>query len=194
MCATAFMTIYRGPERRRSACYGRAVHGNPRCWAIAAALVISACAPPVDGPVDHQRTLDREDSDRLGAQLAQLPGVVTVGVVLHHAMRDPLAMTPAAPATAAAVIGVDDRADREAIRGAAARLVHAALPELPAAAALPIELAVVAHRPTLAKVGPFSVEDSSRTPLKATLALALLTIAALAVLLARRYRRGSSAQ
>ena len=170
------------------------MHGNPRRWAIAAALGISACAPPVDGPVAHQRAIDRDDADRLAAQLGQLPGVVAASVVLHHALRDPLAVTPPAPATAAAVISVDDRADRDAIRGAAARLIHATLPELPAGAALPIEVNATVRRATLARVGPFSVEASSRTPLKATLALACLAIAALAALLARRHRRGNSAQ
>ena len=173
------------------------MHGNPRRWTIAAALAISACAPPVDGPVDHQRTIDRDDADRLGAQLAQLPGVVTASVVLHHAIRDPLAMTPPTPATAAAVIGVDDHADRDAIRSAAARLIRATLPELPTAAAPPIEINATVHRATLARVGPFSVEDSSRTPLKTTLALACLAIAALAATLAlraRHHRRGNSAQ
>lgn|GEM_PF-2481163 len=168
------------------------MHGNPRRWAIAAALAISACAPPVDGPIDHQRTIDRDDGDRLAAQLAQLPGVVSASVVLHHAIRDPLALTPPAPATAAAVISVDDRADRDAIRGAAARLIHATVPEL--TGAVPIEVNATVHRASIARVGPFSVEASSRTPLKATLALAFLAIAALAALLARRHRRGNSAQ
>jgi hypothetical protein len=173
------------------------VHGNPRSWAIAAALVISACAPPVDGPVDRQRAIDRDDGDRLAAQLALLPGVVAANVVLHHAHRDPLAVTPPTPATAAAVISVDDRADRDAIRGAATRLIRAALPELPAMAALPIEIHATVHRATLARVGPFWVEDSSKAPLRTTLALGCAAIAALAGMIAwraARQRRGNSAQ
>ncbi|HEX7843830.1 MAG TPA: hypothetical protein VF469_40425, partial [Kofleriaceae bacterium] len=96
-----------------------------------------------------------------------------------------------------AVITIDDRADPGAIRAAAIRLAHAALPELPAPAQLAIEVDPAVHRPVLAKVGPFSVEDGSRTPLQITLALGCLTIAALAVQLAlgaRRHRRGNSAQ
>jgi len=173
------------------------VHGNPRSWAIAAALAISACAPPVDGPVDRQRAIDRDDGDRLAAQLAQLPGVVAASVVLHHAHRDPLAVAPPADATAAAVISVDDRADREAIRSAAARLIRATLPELPVGAAPPIEINATVRRATLARVGPFSVEDSSKAALKTTLALGCLVIAGLAgaiALYARRHRLGNSAQ
>jgi hypothetical protein len=47
------------------------------------------------------------------------------------------------------------------------------------------------------KVGPFSVEESSRGPLKLTLVLGLAAIAALAGLVARgarRHRLGNSAQ
>lgn len=164
------------------------------------ALAISAgCAPPVDGPIDHQRAIDRDDGDRLAAQLALLPGVERASVVLHHAMRDPLAVTPPAAAMFAAVITTDDRADPDALRAATTRLAHAALPELPGAA-LPIEINVAVHRPVLARVGPFQVEQSSQAPLKAALALGCLAIAGLAglagvlALRARRHRLGNSAQ
>jgi hypothetical protein len=164
---------------------------------IAIALALAAgCAPQIDGPVDHQRAIDRDDGDRLGTQLAQLPGVVTASVVLHRAMRDPLAVAPPRPATLTAVISIDDRADRGAIHEAAARLTHAAVPELSSGAAS-IEVHATVHRPTVTKVGPFSVEDSSRDALKATLALGCLAIAGLAVaiaLLTRRHRLGNSAQ
>ncbi len=171
--------------------------GNGRSWAIAAALMISACAPPVDGPIDRQRAIDRDDGDRLAAQLAQLPGVVRAEVVLHHARRDPLAMTAPVPATVAAVISVDDRADHAAIRGAATRLTRAAVPELPASAAPTVEIHTTVHRPVVARVGPFLVEESSRAPLKTTLALGCLAIAGLAGAIAwraARHRRGTSAQ
>jgi hypothetical protein len=163
----------------------------------AIALAISlGCAPALDGPVDHQRALDRDDGDRLAAQLAQLPGVATASVVLHHPRRDPLGATAPAAAMLAAVIAIDDRAAPEAIRSAAVRLARATLPELPASE-LAIEIAVAVHRPTLAKVGPFTVEDSSRAALKAALALGCVAIAGLAAALAlrtRRHRLGSSAQ
>jgi hypothetical protein len=173
------------------------VRSNPGLVIAVAVAISAACAPLVDGPIDHQRALDREDSDRLSAQLAQLPGVVTANAVLHHPIRDPLAVTAPSPATFSAVIAVDDRAAPDAIRAATTRLAHAALPELPAGAALPIEVNVVVHRPTMARVGPFSVEDSSRGPLKITLVLGCLAIAALAGVVARRARRhrlGNSAQ
>jgi hypothetical protein len=173
------------------------VRSNPGLPIAVAVAISAACAPPVDGPIDHQRALDREDGDRLTAQLAQLPGVVTASVVLHHAMRDPLAVTAPSPARFSAVIAVDDQAAPDAIRAATIRLARAQVPELPAGAALPIEVNVVVHRPTVAKVGPFSVEDSSRGPLRLTLVLGCLAIAALAGAVAwsaRRHRLGNSAQ
>ena len=174
------------------------MRGNPSSLAIALAVAISAgCAPAIDGPIDHQRAIDRDDGDRLAAQLGQLPGVVAASVVLHRTTRDPLAVTPPSPPSLAAVIAVDDQADRDAIRAATDRLARATLPELPAGAALPIEINAVVHRPTLAKLGPFSVEQSSRAALRATLALGCVAIAALAATLAlyaRRHRLGNSAQ
>jgi len=164
---------------------------------VLAMAIPAGCAPPIDGPIEHQRAIDREDGDRLAAQLAQLPGVVGANVVLHHAMRDPLAVTPPAAATFSAVLATDDQAAPDALRAATARLAHAALPELPAAAALPIEINVAVRRPALAKLGPFWVEQAARTPLKAALALGCLAIAGLAgtlALRARRHRLGSSAQ
>jgi hypothetical protein len=167
---------------------------------IALAVAISAaCAPPVDGPIEQQRAIDRDDGDRLAAQLAQLPGVVTASVVLHHALRDPLAVVAPRPTTFTAVLGVDDKADPSALRAATTRLARATLPELGSLpeAALPIEINAVVHRPVVAKVGPFSVEDSSRTSLRVTLALGCLAIAALAATIAlgvRRYRLGNNAQ
>jgi hypothetical protein len=175
------------------------VRGNPRWAAIGLGLAIlscGACAPTVDGPIEHQRAIDREDSARLSGQLARLPGVVAADAVLHHATRDPLAVAAPRPATFTAVITVDDKADAEVIRAATTRLARATLPGLPEAA-LPIEIHAVVHRPVVASVGPFSVEESSRGPLKATLAVGCLAIAGLAALIAlgaRRHRLGNSAQ
>jgi len=174
------------------------MRSNPGSLAIAIAVAISACAPVVDGPVDHQHAIDRDEADRLAAQLAQLPGVVTAAVVLHHALRDPLAVTAPSPATFTAVIATDDRADAGALRAATARLAHATLPELPADAVLAIEVNARVHRPIVTKVGPFVVEESSRNALRATLAVGCLAIAGLAVAVAigrgARQRRENSAQ
>jgi hypothetical protein len=153
----------------------------------------AGCAPLIDGPIERQRAADREDADRLAVQLAQLPGVVGATVVLHHAVRDPLAVAPPAAATFSAVIATDDQAAPDALRAATARLAHAAVPELPAGA-LAIELNITVRRPVLVQLGPFWVEQSSRTPLKAVLALGCLAIAGLAGTLARRHRLGNSAQ
>jgi hypothetical protein len=156
----------------------------------------AGCAPLIDGPIEHQRSRDREDADQLAAQLAQLPGVVGATVVLHHAVRDPLAVRPAAAATFSAVIATDDQAAPDALRAATARLARAAVPEL-SAGALAIELNMTVRRPVLAQLGPFWVEQSSRTPLKAVLALGCLAIFALAGTLAwraRHHRLGNSAQ
>jgi hypothetical protein len=150
---------------------------------VAIAVAISAgCAPAIDGPVERQRAIDRDD------------GVRTADVVLQRAIRDPLATTPPAPAALRAVITIDDPAAREAICAATERLARAAVPEL---AAPVIEVHAAAPRATLARVGPFSVEASSRAPLKAVLAGGCLAIAGLASALARgawRHRRGNSAQ
>ena len=163
---------------------------------ILAVAISLGCAPVADGPVERQRAIDRDDADRLAAQLARLPGVATASVVLRRALRDPLgASAPAAPMLAA-VIAIDDAAAPEAIRAAATRLARATLPELPSAD-LAIEIAATVHRPVVAKVGPFSVEESSRAALRATLALGCAAIAGLAgalALRARRHRLGSRAQ
>ncbi|HET7505339.1 MAG TPA: hypothetical protein VFK02_30175 [Kofleriaceae bacterium] len=166
---------------------------------LIAAMVASGCAPTVDGPIERQRAIDREDGDRLAAQFLQLPGVVAASVVLHHAARDPLSAAPPSAATLSAVIATDDAADRSAIRDAALRLARAALPELASGAPV-IEVHAAVHRPVLARVGPFWVEESSRGPLRAALALGCLAIAGLAGSLAlrarraRRHLRGNSPQ
>ena len=144
-----------------------------------------ACAPQVATPGEHQRAIDREDGDRLAAQLSALPGAVRAEVTLHRAVRDPFTRD-SSPASAAAIVVVDDRADRDAVARAAARLMHAAAPEI-ASPDIAIELGAV--RPELASVGPFTVEARSRAPLVATLATALAVIAALAVLVAWRERQ-----
>jgi hypothetical protein len=122
---------------------------------------------------------------------------VTATIVLHHAMRDPLAVVPATAATFSAVITIDDQADPAAIRSATARLARAVLPELAATAAPEIEINAGVHRPSVGKVGPFWVEQASRTPLRAALALGCAMIAGLAgalALRARHHRRGNMAQ
>ena len=148
--------------------------------ALALALPLAAlgpaCAPAVDGPAERQRALDREDGARLAAQLAALPGVVRAEAVIRRPARDPLAPAPAAPAAASLAILIDDRADRAAITSAAHTLSRAIAPE--AAPAIVVEVGEV--RPSLARVGPFTVEAASQAPLRAALAAALAVIAALA--------------
>jgi len=158
---------------------------------IVVALAIAACAPSVDGPLEHQRTIDREDGDHLAIQLATLPGALHATVTLHRAAVDPLAVTAPSPASAGVLIVVDDAADRAAVTAAATALVHAAAPDVTHPAIL---VEVGAHRPALAKVGPFTVAASSRGPLRAMLAIAFVVIAALAGWILLRYRRGNNAQ
>jgi hypothetical protein len=163
-------------------------------------LAWAGCAPVVDGPLERQRAADRDDGARLAALLARLPGAVTAEVVLQRAMRDPLATTPPTTAALSAVITIDDPAQRAAVGAAAERLARAALPGV--APAIEIHAAAVTRRDgrradALARVGPFTVEASSRAPLKAVLAACCLAIAALAGALAWsawRHRLGSSAQ
>lgn len=153
------------------------------------AVVIAACAPVVDGPAEQARAADAADGDRLGAQLAALPGAWSAHATLHRAVRDPLS-GETSPASAAVLVVIDDHTDRSATQRAAEALVHGAAPEI----AAPIVLVEIgAPRPELAGVGPFRVAKASRTPLLATLAVCLLAIAALALALARA-QRGKSAQ
>jgi hypothetical protein len=159
-------------------------------------LGILGCAPVVDSPVERQRAIDRDDGDRLGAQIARLPGVAEASVVLRRAARDPLGAAPASPPMLTAVVAIAAAAEPEAIRAAATRLARAALPEL-RPDDLAIEVTAAVHRPVIAQVGPFSVEQSSRAGLRATLALAFASIAGLGgalALRAWRHRLGSSAQ
>lgn len=158
---------------------------------IVALVALVACAPTVDGPTERRRAADREDADRLAAQLSQLPGTVSAGVTLHRPAGDPLA--PASPASGLALIVVDDAADRDGITRTARSLFAATAPEVTAPA---IEVVVGGHRPQLASVGPFSVADSSARPLRVLLAVALGLLAVLAAWIALResQRRGNSAQ
>lgn len=156
-----------------------------------AALVLASCAPRVDGPLERQQITDRADAERLAAQLTALPGALDARVTLRRPVADPLGTQPAAAATAALLVIVDDRADRAAIAEAARALAGAIAPEIERPTVL-VEVGAV--RPELAKVGPFTVEASSRGPLRASLAIALALIAGLAGWIAWLYRRGSSAQ
>jgi type III secretory pathway lipoprotein EscJ len=153
--------------------------------ALALMVAIAACAPRLDGPVEAQRTVDRDDADQLAAALAELPGAVRAHVTLHRPVRDPLTGATTSPA-ASALIVIDDRADPAAVVAAARRLVHAAVPEI-AEPAIAVEIG--ASRPELARVGPFTVAAGDRPALVATLAVLLAAVAGLAGWLAWRYRR-----
>jgi hypothetical protein len=152
-----------------------------------------ACAPSIDGPSERQRVADREDSDRLGAELASLPGAMSATAAIHRPIADPLAVMRVPPAGAAVVIVVDDKADRAMIDTDARRLVHATAPEI---AEPTIIVEVGASRPELVGVGPFRVEAGSRRALVAVLVIALALIAGLAGWIGwdRYTRRGTSAQ
>ncbi len=147
-------------------------------------VLLVACAPVVDGPVEKQRTTDRSDGDRLAAQLSALPGVVRTEVMLRRPVRDPLGVEPAAAGTASIVVIVDDKADRTATLEATKRLAAATAPNIEPA----IVVEVGAVRPVMAKLGPFSVEASSKRPLKIALAIVFAVLAALAGWIAWRAR------
>lgn len=147
-------------------------------------VLLVACAPVVDGPADRQRGLDRGDGDRLAAQLAALPGVVTSEVVIRRPVRDPLDVAVAPPPTASLVVIVDDAADRAAIARAARQLATTAAP-----GSEPVVIVEVgAVRPVLATLGPFTVEARSKRPLQVALAIAFAAIALLAGGIAWRTR------
>jgi type III secretory pathway lipoprotein EscJ len=154
-------------------------------WRSIIALALVACAPQVGGPVEQGRETDREDGDRLAAQLAQLPGAVRADVTLHRPVRDPLGIEPVGPSSAAVVVVVDDKADRATIEMAARRLVHGAAPELVETS---IAVEIGATRPELARVGPFTVDARSKSPLVAALASTFAVIALLACWIAWRER------
>ena len=155
--------------------------------AFVAALLTAACAPAVDGPVERQAALDRADSARLTAQLAALPGVVRAEVILHRPARDPLAVAPPVPPTSSIVLVVDDRTDRGRTETSAISLSRALAPDIEPT----LVVEVGAKRADLAKVGPFTVEASSKPALKGALAIALAVIALLAGWLAWTYRSSS---
>jgi type III secretory pathway lipoprotein EscJ len=143
-----------------------------------------ACAPQIDGPIERQRAIDRDDGDRLAAQLAQLPGAVRAEVMLRRPVTDPLSAT-STPASAAILVVVDDQADRHAVQKSAIALVRGTAPEI-AEPAIVVELGAV--RPALTTVGPFTVEVASKPRIVAVFAIALSLIVGLAALLAWRER------
>lgn len=155
--------------------------------------MLAACAPSVDGPVERQRAANREDADRLAAQLAALPGTVTASVTVHRAIRDPLGVAAPTPASGMVLLVVDDRANSDDLARTARSLFAASAPDVPNPA---IEIVVGAHRPALASVGPFTVTEDAKPMLRVVLALALGVIALLAAWIAFReaQRRGNSAQ
>lgn len=152
---------------------------------VGIAIALGGCAPTIEGPVERQRAIDREDADRLAGQFGALPGALAASVTLHRATRDPLGIAPPSAPNGVVLIVVDDAADRTAIARIATTLFASTAPEVPAPA---IEVVVGARRPTLARVGPFTVEASSKGPLRIALALALAVIAALAGWIAVRER------
>ena len=147
-------------------------------------VLVVACAPQIDGPVEHQRALDRDDSVRLAAQLAQLPGAVRAEVTIRRPVVDPLTEA-STPASAAVLIVVDDQADRRAIQRSAIALVRGTAPEI-SEPAIVVELGAV--RPKLASVGPFTVEARSKPRIVAAFAIALALVVALAGFVAWRER------
>lgn len=151
------------------------------------ALVIAcvvACAPQIDGPVARQRTIDRDDGERLATQLAQLPGAVRADVTLHRPIVDPLTEA-ATPASAAVLIVIDDKADRRAITRSALALVRGTAPEI-SEPSIVIELGAV--RPELATVGPFTVEARSKPRVVFAFAIAFSLVVLLAGYVAWRER------
>jgi hypothetical protein len=147
------------------------------------AVVIAACAPTIDGPLDQQRARDSADAAALAAQLGRLPGALRAEVTLHRPMRDPLGASQ--PGSAAVVVVVDDRADTVAIDRSARVLLHGTAPELTDPQ---ITIDVGATRPQLASVGPFTVEAASKPRLVGALALLLAVVAGLAGWIAWRER------
>jgi type III secretory pathway lipoprotein EscJ len=147
-------------------------------------VLLVACAPQIDGPIERQRAIDRDDSTQLAAQLAQLPGAVRANVTLRRPVVDPLTET-ATPGSAAVLVVVDDRADRRSIQRSAIALVRGTAPEISEPSII-VELGAV--RPELAEVGPFTVEAASKPRVVAAFVVALAAIVMLAGYVAWRER------
>lgn len=104
--------------------------------------------------------------------------------MLRRPVRDPFTHTTPTPYASATVI-VDAPLYRPAAIAATTRLVRAAVPEV---AHPEIVVEVAETRPTLANVGPFRVEASTKSRLMATLLTGLLLIAAMAGYIAWKLR------
>jgi type III secretory pathway lipoprotein EscJ len=148
------------------------------------AIAFVACAPSVDGPIDHQRTLDSADAERLAAQLSKLPGAVHAEVTLHRPVVDPLTEA-STPPSAAVLIVVDDKADRRVVTRSAVALLRGSAPEIPEPEIV-VELGAV--RPQMARIGPLTIEARSKPKLVALLGIAFALIAGLAGWIAWRER------
>jgi len=148
------------------------------------ALLVVACAPTIDGPLERQHRVDGADAARLASQLGKLPGAVRAEVTLHRPAIDPLTQA-ATPGSAAILVVIDDRADRRAITRSTIALVRGTAPEISEPS---IVVEIGATRPALASIGPFTVEAGSKQRIVATFAVAFALIAALAGYIAWRER------
>jgi len=142
-------------------------------------VVLAACAPTVDGPVEQARERDRTEERRLEQQLAALPGVRSATVALDRPVRDPLSLAAPAPPRASAALVIDAAADRARLESGARAIV----------ATSGVEPAI--------EVTPLGRAPESRGAShgeKVLLVASFAAIAILAALLAQAYRRGRSAQ
>jgi hypothetical protein len=152
----------------------RAVLPSNAMRALGIAVVIAACAPALDSPIEHQRAVDRDDAHALTTQLLHLPGVIAADAVLARPASDPLSGI-SAPAAGSIVLVVDATADRSELEHAAKARAHLVAPEIPDP-----QVAIVASAPRaeLSRLGPFLVATRDRTPLGALLAVCLALVAA----------------
>ena len=153
-------------------------------WAaIAIVCGLAACADPdsiIATPHELHDRADARDAASIAHSLSTLPGITSVDATVRRPFVDPLAPVAASPgSTAAITLTIDTRITSAAAIDDATGIATAIVPTL-APANIHIVLASAAPLPKLAHVGPFTVEESSRKPLVATLAGALLVILALA--------------
>lgn len=166
--------------------------------ATAVAIALGACDPDAYDPSAARARAADARAAELARHLETVPGVARASVVVEAPVADPLA--PAgrevgAP-RASVILALAPGADAAAAEDAARRAVTATTQVAPDH--LTIAAVGAAAEPVVA-VGPFRVASSSRRPLIATLAAALIAIAALAGWIAltgaRRYiRRGARPQ
>jgi hypothetical protein len=156
---------------RDASTHGRPTLAHACAVAVALCLLVAACTDPrVATPADEHAARDRLDGDALARHVEVVPGVVRASAWLRRPFVDPLGPAPRDPGHAAASIAivVAGDADRAAVEARVRELAVQALAAEPAPEVTVLVSAALPPPPTLTRVGPFHVQESSRRGLVAT--------------------------